>query len=134
MINENEVIEKLNVWLNNNGYTVNSYLKTTERGIDIAATKGNHKYLIEAKGAISANKNSARSQIGFSPNQVKTHISVAIRQCMEQLNKNEENTIIAMALPDDKNHRKVINNIAKPLNELKIKIFWVNENGKVSSE
>lgn len=127
LLTENEVIEIMMRYLNEQGYTIEMYATTTQTGIDIEAFKGDQKICIEAKGATSSKKESTRYAKPFNNNQVKNHIGKAIVAALKILNLECKNHISAIALPDNATHKKQINEIQVPLKQLGIKVFFVSK-------
>lgn len=82
MLRENDIVEKLAEFLQNNGYEIEQKLTTNQTGIDIIAENDFGKIYIEAKGETSASKTSKRYGLPFNRNQVKSHISVALLATM----------------------------------------------------
>lgn len=126
MLTENEVVEKVVEYLKQQGYVIEQNLGTTEKGIDIIASKDGKTLCIEAKGGTSAQVNSKRFGLGFNKNQVKSHVSVAILASMKVL-ADGSNREVGIALPDDKLHRELIKLIHPSLKKLGIKIFWASK-------
>lgn len=79
LLTENEVVEIMMSYLNSQGYTIESYATTTQKGIDIEAFKDGNKICIEAKGATSSLKNSARYGKPFQLEKCETIETVLVR-------------------------------------------------------
>ena len=60
MLTEDEVIDIMIDYLKNDGYEIESYCSTSQRGHDIVARKNDEYLCIEAKGQTSANPKSNR--------------------------------------------------------------------------
>lgn len=133
VLTENGVVENVCNYLRENGYQINQALNTEQHGIDIVANSDNLTLKIEAKGATSSKIDTSRFGKGFNRNQVKTHISVALYAISKLISDEIEtnNVKYSFALPDDKNHRSIIEGIEKVLGILNISVFWVKENGIV---
>lgn len=86
LLTENEVVEIMMSYLNSQGYIIERYATTTQTGIDIEAFKNGNKICIEAKGATSSMKGSARYGKPFNDNQVKNHIGKAVVAALKVLN------------------------------------------------
>lgn len=125
--NENDVIEAVVNKLLVCGFTIKSTCTTNQHGIDIIANKNELELFIEAKGGTTS-KDTARNGKPFTRNQVRTHISVALYSAMKLFTqyKDNENVIIGIALPFEKNHIDLINKIKYALEKMNIVVFWVN--------
>ncbi|MBP6859114.1 MAG: hypothetical protein KBC69_00620 [Candidatus Magasanikbacteria bacterium] len=129
MLTENDVVKILAIYLEKEGYKIIQKLTTLEKGFDIVAEKNRITLYIEAKGGTSSKKGSRRYEKPFTKNQVGTHVSVAIMASLKILSKgNKKFKKVAMAFPDNENHRAVIAPIAPLLKKIGIMIFLVNEN------
>lgn len=95
---------------------------TMQKGIDIVANKNGKKILVEAKGATTSKDTNRKGKV-FSRNQINSHISRAVFKAL-QMKEDEENAIIAIALPYTKNHLKIIKTVEKQLNLLDIIVIW----------
>ncbi len=122
MITENEVIGCVIYYLKSKGFVIESVCNTMQKGIDIIAQKDGSKLLIEAKGATTS-KESSRKGKTFSKNQVNNHISRAIFKAL-QMKEYEEDAIVGIALPYNKNHLEIMKTVEKTLNSLGIIIIW----------
>ena len=128
MLTENDIVEKLAEFLQKNGYEIEQKLTTNQTGIDIIAENDFEKIYIEAKGETSASKTSKRFGLPFNRNQVKSHISVALLATMIVISSKPSGikTKVGIALPDNEEHRRVINKIIPALKKLDIKLYWVS--------
>lgn len=130
MITENEVVQWLSEYLIRQGYRINRQLTTLEQGIDIDAThiaSGRH-LLVEAKGGTSSKESTVRFGRPFSLNQAKSHVAVAFYCAAKMLQKfAPERPQVALAFPDDKNHRRIVEAIAVSLATLDISVYFVDE-------
>ena len=77
ILTENDVVSAVSFFLKRQGYTIGQALSTSQKGIDIEATKPDGtRCLIEAKGATSSRPSSNRYGLEFDNNQIKNHIGV----------------------------------------------------------
>jgi len=128
MLTEGDVIEKLAKYLEKNDYEVLQKLKTSEKGIDIIAQKNEKILYVEAKGETSSRDGSRRRGLPFTKNQIKTHVGVAILASMKVLaSKPEKTTRVAIALPDNKDHRDLIKLIESVLKKAGIDVYMVGD-------
>lgn len=137
MLTENDVVQAVVNYLMKNGFDILSQATTVQRGIDIEAkNKKNKMHLyIEAKGATSSKPETNRFGKPFNNNQIESHVSRAILKLMKIISNDPDSHRIkvAMALPDNEGHRKLIEKIYPALRRLKIGVFWVNDKLKVES-
>lgn len=129
MLTENDVINILVDYLQKKHYKIIQKLTTSEKGFDIVAEKNDTTLYIEAKGGTSASKNSKRFSKPFTKNQIKTHLAVAILASLKILAKKKKKTIkVAIAFPDNEDHRNIILPITSVLKKIGIIVFFVKEN------
>ena len=125
MLTENNIIEFVSAFLEENGYNIEQTLTTNQPGIDIIACHPKKGYCyVEAKGATSSKKGTSRFGKEFSISQVKTHIGVAILKSYQTL-QHDSSAEVVIALPDNINHRKVIDSIRVPLINSGIKVYFI---------
>ena len=131
MLTENNIVEYVSIFLKKKGYNIDQALTTSQQGIDIIAKHPEKGYcLVEAKGATSSKKESSRFGKEFNANQIKTHVGVAILKSYQTLQEHPS-AKVAIALPNNTGHKKVINSIREPLKKSGIKLFFVNKDGSV---
>lgn len=134
MLTENDVVDAVADLLVGIGYRIDQRLTTVERGVDIDAVQiaTGKRLLVEAKGGTSSKETSNRFGKAFTPNQAKSHIAVAF-YCVAKLRQESlrAGAAVALALPDDKVHRLLIEKISESLRQLKIKVFFVSEDRSV---
>ncbi|MCP5095038.1 MAG: hypothetical protein GY943_05765 [Chloroflexi bacterium] len=131
MLTENDVVNAIKKYLESKGYTVEQALATTQKGIDIIASHSQYgKCLIEAKGATSAREGSENYGNEFSYSQIKSHIGMAILKSFQTIQKYKD-CEVAIALPNNKTHRAVIESICVPIASSGLRIYMVNEDESV---
>lgn len=123
-LTENDVVALVASYLAENGWQILSQASTTERGVDIEASKDSLRLAVEAKGATSASQGTARFGKPFDRNQVRSHVSRAFFTAASALSC-EESRRTAMAFPDTPNHREFVTTIDQAIRQLQIGIFWV---------
>jgi hypothetical protein len=130
VLTENDVVNAVGEHLTRTGYRVERQLSTSEHGIDIEAVHiaTKRRLLIEAKGGTSSKETTNRFGKPFNQNQAKCHIAVAF-YCAAKLRQDyaSEGAAVAIALPDDKLHRIIIEKISGALRQLKIGVCFVSE-------
>jgi hypothetical protein len=137
MIFEFQVVTAVATWLRERGFEIHQALAESERGDDIVATApgGSYRLFIEAKGESSSKASSKRFGKPFTNNQVKTHVAVAFYRAAQMLQNTCELPLrVALAFPDNADHRRVVSRIGKTLGKLEIEVFWVSNDGTVSVE
>jgi fructose-specific component phosphotransferase system IIB-like protein len=124
LLTENDVVGLTSDELERRGWTVESRLSTTERGVDIRAVKGEIRIFVEAKGEGSSKSTTARFGQSFNLGQVRTHVAVAILTALKVVA--EGHALAAIAVPDNAHHRQVLGQVVEPLRGLGVVIFWVS--------
>jgi hypothetical protein len=130
MLTENEVVTYTAKYLKADGYHLSKVSSTNDRGYDIVAEKDGVTLYVEAKGQTSADKSSNRYGLEFDSGQKMDHVSKALYYLMKTLNK-EPSSKVAIALPLDTRHLDLINDVISSIHQLKIRIFFVSEDGTV---
>jgi hypothetical protein len=135
-LTENDVVKAVAAHLAARGYRIDRALSTSEQGIDIVGfhERSNRKMYVEAKGGTSSKPATNRFGKGFTPNQAKSHVSVAL-YCAARLHENAEaeNADVALAFPGDVTHRKLVQRISKALQALSVTVYFVGEDHSVST-
>jgi len=131
MLTENDVVQAVVNHLKKNGFKILNQATTVQRGIDIEAKGKKTKVhlFVEAKGATSSKPKTKRFGKLFNGNQIESHVSRAILKLMKIASNMPENRDmkVAMALPDNEGHRKLIEEIYPSLIRLRIGVLWVND-------
>lgn len=129
MLTENDVVSAVCKKLKDIGFEIRQSLHTSERGIDIIASRNNYTLYIEAKGETSALKTSNRYGKPFNQNQIKNHVGKALLAVSKVISEHKDSRDIgvAIALPDNDGHRRIIIDISFALQKLGIYVFWVKD-------
>ncbi|MEK4248209.1 hypothetical protein [Paenibacillus sp. FSL W7-1287] len=129
MLTENDVIAAVCNKLENMNFEIRQRLHTSEQGIDIIAVKGNFTLMIEAKGETSALGTSSRYGKPFNRNQIKNHVGKALLAASKLISSYRDSVGygVAIALPDNYGHRKIIGEIEYALKKLGVYVFWVKD-------
>jgi hypothetical protein len=122
MITEEEVINSVVNKLEQIGFYVKEKSNTIQETIDIYAVKENVEFFIEAKGGTTS-KNTSRKGKPFNGSQVKTHIAMAILKAM-QIKQIKNTARIGIALPNDRNHKRIIDTLRTSIESLNIEMIW----------
>ena len=133
MLTENDVVEAVARDLTSRGYVVRQTRRTDEHGTDVIAENPSEVWFIEAKGGTSSKRHTNRFGKTFTLNQVNSHVSRAVFTAMAVRAKAPagDRTRVAIALPDDDNHRGMVGQIAASLGHLGVAVFWVTKSGQV---
>ncbi|WP_379159401.1 hypothetical protein [Paenibacillus sp. sgz5001063] len=132
MITENDVIRAVCLKLDKHGFSIQQSLNTLEKGIDVIARRNDFILYLEAKGETSALITSKRYGKPFNQNQIVDHVAKALLSVSKILTtRTDDNFGIAIALPDNLGHRKVIREIEHAIKLLDITMFWVAADGSV---
>ncbi len=134
MLTENDVVRAVAAHLRSEGYRIDQERSTMEHGVDIIASKQTPpiRLLVEAKGGTSSKPDTNRYEKGFSPDQVQKHVAVAFFYAASLYQRySDPGTRIAVAFPDDRNHRKRVEQIRMALERLEIAVFLVDDNLRV---
>jgi hypothetical protein len=125
MLFENEVVDAVAAFIRHHGWVIESMAHAHQRGDDIAATKGDWRLLVEAKGASSSKPGTSRYGRAFTSNQVGSHVGVAVLRALRWASI--EGVRPALAFPDNPHHRAHVDPIATSLTTLGVAVFWVSE-------
>lgn len=133
MLTENDVVAAVCNKLGEMEFEIQQALHTSEKGVDIIASKDGFTLFIEAKDETSATKTSSRYGKPFNNNQIKNHIGKALLTVSRIITENRENKQIGVeiALPNNEGHRKIIRDIEYALKKLGVYVFWVKDNQEV---
>lgn len=131
MLTENDIVSSVCTYLEERGWTIASRCDTGQRGTDIVAERDGQRLLVEAKGGTSSKDFTNRFGKPFSPSQVSDHVANAVFTALE-LRSREPDSLVAVALPDDKGHRRFVDVVEPSLERLGIGAFWVSGDRVVS--
>lgn len=132
MLTEDQVVDAVCRMLVDHGYAIVTRAVVTQHGHDIVGLKDATKIIIEAKGAGSSKMGTARFGKEFTRNQVFDHVAKAVLKAMRVVSSSDGRA--AVALPDDANHRREIDQVAEALHGANIGVFWVSNLGEVRLE
>ncbi len=128
---EGFVVASVAAALTEAGWKVITVAATYAQGVDITATKGTARLLIEAKGAGSSRVGSQRYGKSFSQGQVESCVGKALFKAMGVATPD----LAAIAFPDTPLFRTKLSEAhVMNLTHLGIVVFWVTENGSVTLE
>jgi hypothetical protein len=124
-MNENQIVEAVCEFIEQQGGVIRQRLTTDEQGVDIIAEFLGEDCYIEAKGATSADPNSARFGMPFTRSQIFDRVSKGFytAACLRQ--QHPGNSIVGLALPDTPVFREFALAVEEPANHLRIRFFWV---------
>jgi Holliday junction resolvase-like predicted endonuclease len=133
LLYEGDVVDSVISYLKNEGYEILSHCYPHQKGYDIVAKKDGKLLYVEAKGSTSSNPKSSRYKIGFNSTQMKVHVAEAIYKSMRTINEKPD-CDVGIALPSSDTHKKLVAHVLPSLKKLGIKIFWVDDIGRVTVE
>jgi len=135
MLTEDDVVEVVCGYLEENGYEIQRRATTRQRGPDIVAVRKSPDVTlyVEAKGETSNEPSSSRFGKPFNSAQCKDHVANAFFAAAAALNAQREGvtTRVGIALPETKHHRDYIARIQAALNTLEIGVFRVSRSRQV---
>ena len=135
MLFEYQIVRAVADWLQSRGYVLHQALAESQKGDDIIATapKKSYRLFVEAKRESSSKNGTSRFGKPFTTNQVKAHVGVALYRAAQMLeNPCDLPVRVALAFPDNNDHRRVVARIRKALTILNVEVFWVAPDGSVS--
>lgn len=132
-LTENEVIEYLEIWLKNNGWTITKTSKNQSHGIDILAQKELETLIIEAKGSKGSPDSPTTKRKQFSPGQLNTHLGVALVKILKEKHLHPT-AKIAIAHPDDEYIRNCLKDVINEIKKFNVIFFWVKSSEDVTQE
>jgi hypothetical protein len=132
-LTENEVIQHLINYLENEEWQIESYCLGQKRGNDIVATKDGETLVVEAKGARADDKSPTKRRDKFSGGQIKKHFGYALIKIMGEKYKNPSFNY-AIAQPNDDDILKHTANLIPFLKKLDIGHYWVSADGSIRFE
>jgi Holliday junction resolvase-like predicted endonuclease len=129
ILTEDQVVDAVCRTLESDGYAIAQRALATQHGYDIVARKNGVELIIEAKGAGSSKAGTARYGLEFSSNQVFDHVAKAVLKALRVASSGEARA--GIALPDNANHRREVDQVAPALRRAGIAVFWVGDGGNV---
>jgi len=133
-LTEDDVVSAVCDYLTEQGFTILKRLTSKEKGDDIVACrnadKGRMELYVEAKGATSGCETTSCYGMPFDKSQMLVHVAGAFYRAAKM---NKGGNTGALALPDNKYHRELIEGIFHAINELEIIVIWVDEDRNVST-
>ena len=130
-MDENEVVETIARYLENQGYILKQKLTTKEKGIDIIGSHPKEgQILVEAKGGTSTLENSARYGKTYTKSQVFDRVAKGFYTVTKIREKNRNSTV-ALAVPKTDWFEEYLGSIRKSLSALGIKVLLVSEKKSV---
>ena len=127
---ENDVINKLCHWLEQDGWQIETRALNRDRGDDIRARKNGTTLLVEAKGAKGNPELRDVVRDVFDAGQIKDHLGKAIVKVFELKNRDDE-AIVAIAHPNTERIRRIVDPLVHHLNRAGILLVFVSESGSV---
>lgn len=131
MLYEDDVTEAVCAELERRGWSITQRLRSTERGDDIIATRGDRRFIIECKGETSGNPTTNRYGKPFSASQVNSHVSRAMLRAMRVTS---EGNLAGVAFPEERLHRIEVEKVQIAVERLGVVVCWVTEKGEIKIE
>ena len=125
---EDEVIKKIMCDLVVRGWSIDSYCLGKDRGIDIVASKGLKRLLVEAKGGRGNPSQGKVVRDIFDSGQIRDHLGKAIVKILELKKENPE-AVTIIAHPHTDQIFRIVSNIASELIALDILFVFVHLDG-----
>jgi hypothetical protein len=132
VLTEDMVTDSLENHLTANGWRIISRAKGKVRGVDVVAERRGTRMEIEAKGAGSGDPTTKNYGLEFTRGNVFTHVGEAVLKALRVITVGQAQA--AIALPDNYDHRSEIELVRVVLWRLGIVVFWVRQDGAVSTE
>jgi Holliday junction resolvase-like predicted endonuclease len=133
MLLELDIIEAVCEELEKHGYTVVSRKSGNRHsGVDVIAKKEKLRIFVEAVGETSSDPRSKKYGEPFDSSQVKVHIAELLLDCAQNFSTTKiagYEYKLAIAIPDNEIHRRIIDNIRNFLEVNNIAVFFI-ERGK----
>lgn len=128
MLTEDDVVEAVCRALAAAGWTIVARASTVERGPDVLADRDGRRLVVEAKGETSNRPASNRFGSPFNAGQVHDHVGRAVLEALAAVSAGH---VGAIALPDERNHRRQVGRIAAGLAAAGVHVLWVLADGTV---
>jgi hypothetical protein len=131
LLGEMDIVRCVTAFLETKQYSITSKVRSvSDHGDDIVAVSPLTKVrlTVEAKGQTSTKSWSNRFGKEFDRNQKRDHLGKALLKSCEHIDRNET---AAIALPDDRVNRELIDSIVGAISRLGIVVFLVDQEGAV---
>lgn len=133
MLDENDIIGILCNNYNERGYRILEKNLTNHKGkVDLIFEKDGEKIFIEVKGETSSKIGTNNFGKYFNYSQVKVHVARAIYQIMTVIDYNLDSNSFIIALPNNAEHIRAIEQVKNSLIKAQIKVLLVDTNKIVS--
>ncbi|SOC15096.1 hypothetical protein SAMN05880501_10834 [Ureibacillus xyleni] len=135
IITENKLIDALEEYFTEHGFSVITKAKNRAPGIDLALFKNGVTLYIEAKGSVRNEYDTDPTIKPFTRNSVRNYVRKQITKLMEREEKGDgKNAFYIAAWPETPTYREEVNKKAKALSRLGYLHFWVQEDWSVKIE
>jgi hypothetical protein len=131
MLTEDVVIRALREHLAADGWQIVSWSAPDQHGTDLVAVRDGTRLEVEAKGGGSSKPHTARYGQPFSTAQVRVHVGEAVLTALRVVATGTARA--AVAFPDTPRHRSQAGPVEQVLHRLGITVYWVREDGSVTS-
>lgn len=132
MLTEDDVIDGVRDELTSRGWELIRRATANQRGDDLVMRLDGARLIIEAKGAGSSKPGTARFGKEFNKGQVFDHVAKAILKALRVASAADARA--GIALPDNEDHRREIDQVRTALTSAGIIVFWVSADRSVSTD
>jgi hypothetical protein len=122
-LTENDLVGAVKEHLLATGWDIRQVSLTNQHGIDILAARGSETLAVEVKGGGSSKPETARYGKPFTRNQKRSHVAVAVLTALRETSRGDNKA--AIALPDDREHVRLIEEIWPALRKLDVGVYLV---------
>lgn len=139
MLYESDIVDAVCAYLIQSSFVIKQKRAGYEQGDDIIAEKHSPEFVavyVEVKGETSSDERTKRYGLRFTRNQVRNHVSRAFFKAATTISRTDlpDNTVVAMAFPDNHDHRDFVQDIAQAIDRLGLVVFWVTADKVVTVE
>jgi hypothetical protein len=132
-LTEDEVVLALKGHLEKQQWYIGErYCLGAKWGYDIEASKDGRVLIVEAKGARASDTAPTKKRPHFDGGQIKTHFGKALVKILEEKVRHRQYEF-AIAHPDDKDIRRIVEPLLPFLKQLHIKHYWVTSENIVEA-
>ena len=124
MLTENQVVDTTCLWLEQQGWEIESRCHDTSQGDDILASSSGTEIAVECKGAISP-----KTMLPFHSSYIWRSISGALFNTIRNIERPRSGRIDAMALPNTQEFRAMTNILQEFCERNNVYVFWVVPEG-----
>lgn len=129
MLKEDDVNQFMRVHLENSRYLISEQHLGTAKGNDIEAVNEYGKIVVECKGTCSPRGNV------FSVHESYERVCSAVFNVIKESVKQADKSVsYALAFPANGHYKELLNGMEDFFRQIKVKIYWVADNGRVDEQ